>query len=219
MSVVSAEAVRPPLSDIIEAAYKSDRDDLTLGDVLKQASESGFGLLLVFIALPIAAPFTPPGLSIPFGLLVLGLAFQILLKRESPIMPGWITKRPLKTEGKKNRFVEAMIKISRFFERWTKPRMTFWFKPTVFRAVVLPGIFMGGIVLLLPLPVVNTLSSGSVLLIGMGMVEEDGLFALVGVLAALLMTLTMLAFGIAVIQHGPDGIRMVEEGIKGLFRR
>ncbi len=71
--------------------------------------------------------------------------------------------------------------------------------------------------MIIPVPLTNTAPAFGVFLIGLGMLEEDGLLSIAGVLASLAgvaLTLTVLS---ALIYFGWEGIDIVREFLKGLF--
>lgn len=204
------------LSESIQRAFTQKTEGLTVGDVLESVSTKGFGLLLTVLALPILAPFTPPGIPIPFAVLILLLSFQLLFNRESPWVPEWITKRPIKSGGQ-SKFLNFMVRTMQFFEKMLRPRLGFFLTGIPFKALVLPCLVLAGITMMTPLPVVNSAAALAVVLIGLGMVEEDGLFLIGGVVSSLLVTGLVVAFIVAIILYGPEGVNMVLKAI-GLKR-
>lgn len=208
-----------PLSEVIADAFSlQEGESTTLGEVLGKAAERGYGLLIVLVSLPVVAPFTPPGLSIPFGLLLLGLAIQLIMKKPAPLIPKWVAGRKIKASHRQAKFVGWMVKTSKFFERFLRPRMTFMFKGWPFYAILVPALVIGGVVMLAPLPVVNSVSSGAALLIGLALLEDDGVFALLGILASLILLILTIAFIWAIATYGMDGIKIVEDFVKGRGR-
>lgn len=204
-----------PLSQVIAEAFTLRNGETTLGVVLSRASERGFGLLIVLLSLPVVAPFTPPGLSIPFGILLLGLVIQLFVGRHEPLIPKWVASRKIKESPREAKFVAFMVKTARFFEKLLKPRLCFLFSGLPFKALMLPALLVAGLVMLAPLPVVNSVSSGAALLLGLAMLEDDGLIAIVGIFLSALMAVTMGGVGWALIQHGPEGIGIVEDFLRG----
>lgn len=207
----------PPLSSVIADSFSFEGEHTTLGEVLHKASDRGFGLLIVLLALPIVAPFTPPGLSIPFGVLLLGLVAQLFLGRHEPLIPAWVAKKKIKKSPREEKFVAFMVKTAKFFEKLLKPRLVSLFSGVLFKSVYLPALAVSGVAMLLPLPFVNSISSGAALLLGLALLEEDGLMALAGVLASLLLGGLMIGAAWLLVTQGPEGISAAEEAVRSAF--
>lgn len=207
------------LSEVIHRAFSAPEGKVRVGDILNEAATKGFGLILVFVSLPVAVPATPPGVSAPFGILTVLLAFQLLFRRPSPWVPSWIENRELKATAKHGKFLAMMEKFVLFFERFLKTRWTVWSSGRLFLPLVVPSLLLTGVVMISPLPIINSLSSLAALLIGLSMLEDDGVFALAGVIVSIVTAVLLGVFVVALIQHGPAGIGMVADGIKSVFRR
>lgn len=163
-------------------------DGLTLGDIISQIGDKGFGLLLVVLALPSALPVPAAGYSTPFGLLIATLGLQMIFGRSCP----WLPLRAKRMKIKPRVFKKMIHAANQFFSRvehLIKPRMR-WIGSRV-------GLsFMGALVLImaclmiLPIPLTNTAPAMVVFIVGVGLSEDDGLFAgaacVLGVLAVLL---------------------------------
>lgn len=203
-----------PLSSVIADSFAFEGDHTTLGEVLHKASDRGFGLLIVVLALPIVAPFTPPGLSIPFGVLLLGLVVQLFLGRHEPLLPPWVAKRKIKKSPREAKFVAFMVKTAKFFEKLLKPRLTGLFKGLPFRMIYVPSLAAAGVAMLLPLPFVNSISSGAALLLGFSLLEEDGIIGFAGVFASLFLALLMIGACWLLATQGPEGIASAETAIR-----
>lgn len=60
---------------------------VTLSDILNLAGERTFGFLFVLLSLPSALPLPAPGYSVPFGVVMLVLAVQLVVGRRRPWLP------------------------------------------------------------------------------------------------------------------------------------
>lgn len=200
------------LSEEIKEAFEA-ADGRTVGDLLRDVKDQGFGLLFVILSIPVAIPVTPPGLSTPFGILVIGLAIQLYLKNETPWVPGWIAKRTLKSKPD-SKFVRFMVAFVRFFERFTTPRWSHLFKRKVYLSIIGPIILFCGLMMLVPVPGASWLPSTGVFLIGMGMIERDGKFVTTGNIVGLLGSCLTLGLLIAGFYFGLDAVKEFVEGLK-----
>jgi hypothetical protein len=167
------------LSEVIASAFDGETKGLTVGDLVAEAGRKGRGLLIVVVALPVAVPVTPPFLPPIFALLLLGMGLQIAIKRQSPWIPKWMSRREIKAK-RDSKFVRFMVRLVQFFERFTKPRHRRFVVGPLFYSLVVPAIFVGAFGMLNPVPGMSVLPALGVFLIGMGMIEEDGGFAVFG---------------------------------------
>jgi hypothetical protein len=172
---------------------------LTLGDILDRTAHAGFGFLLAFLAL-VGIPFV--GLSTPFGLAVAFLGAQMLAGRARPWLPGFLRRR--KVPAGAVRWLSG--KLSRFaarLERLVKPRY-----PWLARGRPLGlGLFIQGIGLALPLPIPgsNWIFIGPILVYAVGLLEDDGVWAL----AAHLSLLVQLVLGVLFFHAVRAGVERV----------
>lgn len=164
------------LSDQIETLITT-RQKVSLGELLALFKNASFGMLLALIALPSALPLPAPGYSIPFGLMIVLLAGQILWGRTTPWFPSFC----LKPSFKLTPYVKGIDKIRRFiefFERFIHPRFTgvFWGKNRLLGLALL----LCGLLMCIPIPGTNTIPALAVFIMGLSITERDGLMALVG---------------------------------------
>ena len=155
---------------------------MTLGELEEILQGRGFGMFLLLLALPFTFPIAIPGLSVPFGIVILFIGLRIALGRK-PSLPGFILRRPIKY-ALLEKIILLGLKLSTRLEKVVKPRMHFlqrW--PGMLNLIGL-GIASGGLLLSLPLPPLipfsNTIPALAVLLLTAGMIERDGLLVLIG---------------------------------------
>lgn len=198
-------------------AIEQDGTAVTVQTILDRVSVKSFGILLVIFSIPSAMPVPAPGYSIPGGIALVLLGMQLFMKRNYP----WLPKRVLTKEvhvGRKPKLIKTMVFFLRIMEFFIRPRLNFVFtNPLCFR-ILAAIVLLCGLSMIIPVPLTNTAPAFGVFLIGMGMLEEDGLLSSAGVLAGLAgLALSVTVLG-ALIYFGSEGIIMVEEFIKGLFR-
>ncbi|MCW5939094.1 MAG: exopolysaccharide biosynthesis protein [Fimbriimonadaceae bacterium] len=199
------------LSENIAHVFLADEEELTVQQVLERSEHRGFGFLLVILSLPVAIPFTPPGVSVPFGVLIGLLAFQMMGRRSQPWFPSWVMRRKVKTGD--SRFVRMMKKWAEFFERYLKPRATWVYSDTFFRWFLGPVVLLAAATIIVPLPGTNSVCSFAVLLIALGLLEEDGVFGLTGAIISLIGVVVAATLVTMIVIYGPEGIKMVESWI------
>lgn len=177
----------------LQALLAADR--LTLTQVLAQTKTASFGFVLCLVALPSALPVPAPGFSMPFGLMIVFLAAQLLWGRKTLWLPhSWLKKEfSLQPYHRK---IAVVLKFVHFFEWFVRPRLSFVYAlglPVLAFVMLLCGVSM-----LIPIPGTNSLPALGVFLMSLGMIEKDGLAGLAGLGVALfgmLLTVTILWFG------------------------
>lgn len=182
-----APAARRRFSDELrELATALADQPASLGTILAATSGRGFGLLLVLIALPFITPIPLPGLSTPFGLVVLIIGARLAMGRH-PWLPDRLLRRELPPQ-----FIRRILSAARVVVRWlevlARPRFDFLHSQELYRRIAGGLIAVSGLLLLLPIPVpfTNTLPALTVLLLSAGAVERDGLFFVGGVVMFLI---------------------------------
>jgi hypothetical protein len=122
-----------------------------------------------------------------------------MLGGEQLILPGFIARRTISTEFLKNA-APRVAGLLAWFERLLRPRLPFMTTPQGERAI---GIFcmVLSIVSTLPVPFGHQLPALGIMLIGLGLIERDGLAMLAGV-ALGVVGIAILAGLIIGIVHG-----------------
>ncbi len=197
-------------------ALSEDGTPVTIQTILNRVSMKSFGILLAILALPSALPIPAPGYSIPGGLALVVLGVQIIQRREFPWLPEKILRKEVQV-GTKPRLIGMMVSFLRIFEFFIRPRFAFVFKNPVTYRLLGVMVLLCGVSMCIPIPLTNTAPAFGVFVIGLSMVEEDGLFSAAGVAACILglcLSLTVLGF---VAWFGMEGANMLKELIKGLL--
>jgi hypothetical protein len=176
-------SVRQPMKMTeILAQVLDGEDETTVGTVVDGISNRGFGFLLTVLALPTLVPVLPPGTATLVGLLYVLLALQMLWGAERPWLPRRI--RAYRLPG---RIVPKLrvfgVKVFAQLERISRPRALPVPDAVVSRVVASAVLFLG-LVLLSPLPFLHTLPGITVLVLGAGLINRDGLLILAGLTLA-----------------------------------
>lgn len=170
-----------PLSTILEGVLaEADVRPVSLGELLDRTADRGFGLVLILLGLPMLIPFLPPGSSTLVGPIYATFAIQMIRGGQQPWIPqrlrDWVlqgaTARVLRRRG---------LPLVRRAERFSRPRK-WWLDENLTVRLVGVVVLLMGIVLLSPLPFLNTLPALSVMLIGMGMLNRDFVFMAAGII-------------------------------------
>lgn len=173
--------VEIPLSTVLEAILDSaGMHPLRLGELVDRTAERGFGVLLLVLGLPMLIPFLPPGSSTVVGPIYAAFAVQMLSGSRHPWLPQRLRDRVLS-----RRTVMILrrrgIPLIRSAERLSRPR-GLWLREGVVLRLTGVMVFLMGLLLLSPLPFLNTAPAFSVMLIGMGLLNRDAVFITAGML-------------------------------------
>lgn len=189
---------------------------ISLGDVLENVGDKGFGLLLVILSLPSALPVPAAGYSVPFGIVMAALALQMILGKPQPTLPAKALSRKLPKS-----MTQKMLGAAGMFfgkvEFLIKPRFQWIGSRTGLRALGLVVLVMS-VLMMIPIPLTNTAPAMVIFLIGVGLSEDDGLFAgfsfIAGIFAVLLYAGVIYIF----ITQGPEALEAIKEQVKQLAR-
>jgi hypothetical protein len=179
LSTIPPRKLSVELADLRVAA--GDRA-ITLREVIQVLGGRAYMLLILLLALPFVTPIPLPGLSTPFGLAIVLIAFRLSLGQR-PWLPKKMQRKVLPA-GFISKVFAFAEKLLRFFEKFLRPRLTFLTDTP--RLVQLHAIFLllAAMVLLLPLPIpfTNSFPAWAILLLAAGLLERDGLFIIAGYL-------------------------------------
>ena len=165
------------ISDQIAAWLDGDADK-TLGGLIETFGGKSFAVLFVFLLGVPALPLPTGGATHVFEIIAMLLALQLIAGRDEVWLPArW--QRLEMGGGRQRRFVSGLLKLIRWLERFTRPRLVALFGHRLSNAV------FGLCVLLLslgafiapPFSGLDTLPSLGVVLVSLAVLLED--FALV----------------------------------------
>ena len=203
------EDIRPRRlsQDFADLRKESEGKSLTIEEVAAVLQSRGFTMFILFLALPFCLPVSIPGLSVPFGLVIMFLGLRIAMGRK-PSLPGRILHHRIDARLL-SRIIRIGQAISLRMEKIARPRMHFLRRWPGMINLIGVGIASGGLQLVLPLPPLiplsNTLPGISVVLLAMGLIERDGVF----VLAGYAMNVFAWAYFILMFAMGAEGLRQV----------
>jgi hypothetical protein len=148
---------------------------VTLREVIATLGDRATALLAVILALPFCAPVSIPGLSLPFGAVILLLSAGYATGR-----PLWLPERLLAVELPPKFFralLEATSRLLGWIERRMRPRWVWLTAGRGWLRLHSLAVCAGAALLLLPLggiPFTNTLPALVVVVGTLGMLERDG---------------------------------------------
>jgi len=166
---------------------------ITVGELVDKAAHSGFGFLVAVLSL-IAIPFF--GLSTPFGLAIALVGAQLMIGRARPWLPRRARQRALKMTML-DRVLSMVTRRLRWLAKSTRQR---W-QPIVTPKLAGLGIVLLALGLALPLPIPgsNMIFLVPLMIYSIGLLENDGVWVLVGHIATLVNMGLLVVFGEIVI--------------------
>jgi len=181
-----------------------NQEKIKIGRIFELLSGKGYATLLVMFSLPFCLPLQIPGFSTPFGIILAFLGLRVAFARKL-WWPHWILEKEFSTKHVKL-FAEKTIQIAQKLSKILRPRLLiFVHNPLACRLHGLL-IFYLSILLALPLPIPfsNMLAAIPILLIGLGLLEDDGTAILLGYTFALACSLAF--FGLYLMGRAQFGL-------------
>lgn len=192
---------------------KANSRHVTLNEILEIAGERTFGFLFVLLSLPSALPVPAPGYSVPFGIVLLLLAVQLIAGAEQPWLPEKFRKRGFERSSVQGILRKGMPWLERI-ETVARPRLTPVCTSRVGRMVIGVAIALMSLSMMIPIPLTNTLPAIGIFVTGFGLLDDDGAISLAGLTicamgAALSGTILywLFQFGVAGMEQGVEAIK------------
>lgn len=164
---------------------KANGNDIELGNILTSLSRHGHSMLLVFLSFPLCLPMGIPVLSTTLGL-TLSLVGVLLFAGRRLWIPKSLASKTIAYK-KLVYVVNRLLKVSGRIERMLIPR--FHFLASNRAMVRLHGLMvmsMGMVAAIpLPLPFNNFVAAFPVLLLGLSLLQRDGVWVIVSYLSAI----------------------------------
>jgi len=158
------------LSDILTRLSKNSTPDMTLGDIVKELGERGFGALILLLAAPNLIPL-PPGSSLVFGVPLVFITAQLMIKQDKV----WLPKRLAEAKvggGRLPYLLERLVPYVVKVEKFLKPRGTLLTSSYGERLAGLAGLF-AATVMLLPILFAHMAPAFALCCFALGLIEQD----------------------------------------------
>lgn len=163
---------------------------LLVEEILHLLSGKGRPLILILLSLPFCQPIQIPGFSAPFGLAIAFIGLRMDFGKKI-----WLPKRLLgKLVPSKTivQITDMTLNVIRKLKPFVHQRLVWlcsatWMQKVNGLMIVILGIFLA---LPLPIPLSNLTAGWSILLLSLGILEDDGLFVLIGYLISFI-TITL----------------------------
>ncbi|WP_460451908.1 exopolysaccharide biosynthesis protein [Alsobacter sp. SYSU BS001988] len=184
-------------SDIlVRLVGESATDRVSVRAIVDVLGERAYALLVVVLGLPNCLPMPPP-IPLICGLLLLFVAAQIVLGKQAPWLPRRLLARTIALEDLR-KAVDRAVPWLRRLERVARPRLSVFESAIAFRLVGL-ALLAFSLALVFAAPVIGQIPLGlAVVLVGLGLVERDGIVVVAGLSFGLVGTTLSLGFLFAI---------------------
>ena len=173
-------------------------DRVSVADLAAALGERAYGFLLLAFALPNVAPIVPPGLSAVLGVPLILLSLQLAYGSPTPWFPKVISERSFARRDFA-RMLDRILPYLQQVERLLRPRWTFLLGWNGERLVGFVCLVLA-VVLSLPIPLGNILPSIAISILGLAVVEKDGLAAALGYVMAVVSLVVVAAVLVALVE-------------------
>jgi hypothetical protein len=161
-----------------ELAADIDDAPQTVGAFVDWLSDRGVGFLLLILSLPMCIP-NIPGISTLFGALLIAPSLQMVLCLDHVWLPQFIRKWQLNPQVLRGSLRACSAFLSRV-EVLSRPRLHVLTGRLALTLFGLQALIMA-IVLIVPMPGANLLPGIAGVLLGLGILQKDGLFMLASI--------------------------------------
>lgn len=176
-------------ADLLPPDEVAPTDRIKLEEIIERLQERGFGVLVVLLSLPSAIPGCPPPIPSLFALPLCFLAAQLALGYHTPTLPDFLTRRHFA----RTKLKTVLTRSKQYLEKMDaliKPRIIML---TATRGERILGFIMllFGLMVMIPLPMTNTVPSIGIILIGIGVISRDGIVTIAGILVGFIWMATL----------------------------
>ncbi len=184
-------------SDVLTVLASQEGERLTVADIVAVLRDRAFALLVVLLGLPNCLPMPPP-IPLVCGLLLLLVAIQIAAGMSAPWLPRRLLGQSIRQSDVK-RAVTRAVPILKRLERWSRPRLSVFETAIGMRGMGVALLALA-LALIVAAPLIGQIPLGlAVCLVGLGLVERDGIVVLAGLGVGLFGVAINAGFAYAVI--------------------
>lgn len=166
-----------PLSAVLAEIAEHDAPTISVAELTERFGDRAIGALLFVFGLACMLPL-PPGATTIFGLPLVLLAPQLIVRGSAPWLPRRVREREISVADLRKGLPRA-IRWLRKVEAISKPRLGFVFGPLGERLIGFVCLALA-LVLILPIPGGNIVPAMAVSALSFALIQRDGVIALVG---------------------------------------
>jgi len=154
------------------------RERVTMGEIVAALGDRGLGVLIAIFAIPNMLPSVVPFGNVVVGVFPLIFAVHLACGFDRLMLPAFIANRSISAKSLKTLVPQVAGVLSRF-ERLLKPRFPGVTGPHIERVVGVLCVVLA-LITMIPIPFAHNLPALALVLIGLGLIERDGLAILIG---------------------------------------
>jgi hypothetical protein len=200
------------LSEELQRLLRTEEGSISIAQLIDRVGDRGFGLLLLVLALPSALPVPAAGYSVPFGMLLGVLALQMLIGKTRPVFPNRLERLTL-SRATAEKLLTTAAWIFKRLEWIVRPRMR-WVGQRAGLTLMGGLVLVMAILMMIPIPMTNTFPAFVIFLIGVGLTEEDGFFAIGACFIGILAVMLYAALVWAILAYGPEVVTTIKDAIR-----
>jgi len=181
-------ATSEPVSRLLEDVLSVESP--TVGELVDRTSAGGFAVVLMLLTLPMLIPTLPPGLPAGIGLLLVLVGAQMVAGRQTPLLPERVRRVTVPASARRLLAGRGLVVLRRL-EALTRIRGPIT-HGLLARFAGGATVFAMGLVMVLPIPAMNTPPALAVLMVSLGIAGRDGRFLVYGITAGLVIVLGLI---------------------------
>lgn len=184
-------------SDVLIALAGGSSERVSIGEIVGSLRHQAFALLVVVLGLPNCLPMPPP-IALISGLLLGFVAIQIVIGMQTPWLPQALLRKTVSRADVARAIARALPAVYRL-ERISRTRLTVFNTPWGMRITGV-ALFLIAAGLLVAPPFIGQIPLGfAACLVGLGLVERDGVMAVSGITFGALGIALSLSFALTII--------------------
>lgn len=205
----TAEAAGPrSISDVLRALAEhqpvSVDGKISLDEIVAAFGNRAFGILYLLFGLPNCFPM-PPGIPILCGIVVAVVSIQMMMGRDTLVLPRWLGRRRIHRAMLSNA-IQKSSRLLEKFEGFSRPRYPALSSPHMRRAIGLAGLALA-VALMAPIPIFGGIPAGiAVTILGLAFTQRDGVLIAFGLAVATPVALAVTSAMVFALVHGATRI-------------
>jgi len=185
-------------SEILKSLCDKSREEVTIGEMIKESGSRTHGFALLLFALPEAVPLPLPSVSIVLGIPLVLISAHLIIFGEGSGIPERLRRQRVRASVVQ-KAAKHMIPVFEKLERVSRQR----FEGLASRHRLLGvACLLLSIVILLPIPLANFAPAACLAAIAFGMLQRDGVIVMIGLIGSAALIATLVAVTASVANNG-----------------